>query len=60
MVKDGLWGVIDEEGKEIVPPTYNLDVYYEPKFVGKYLMEENEALYCSEVTAQKVEASKKK
>ena len=60
VVKDGLWGVIDEEGKEIVPPTYNLDVYYEPKFVGKYLMEENEALYCSEVTAQKVEASKKK
>ena len=60
VVKDGLWGVIDEEGKEIVPPTYNLDVYYEPKFVGKYLMEENEVLYCSEVTAQKVEASKKK
>ena len=60
VVKDGLWGVIDEEGKEIVLPEYKLDVYYAPSFIGKYLVEEDEVLYCSEVTAQKVEESKKK
>ena len=60
VVKDGLWGVIDEEGKEIVNPQYKLDVYYDPSFIGKYLLEENEGMFCSEVDTKPTEKAKNK
>ncbi len=52
VVKDGLWGVINDSGEEIVAPEYKLDVYYAPKFVGKYLLNEDEGKYCVDVKAQ--------
>lgn len=47
--KDGKWGVINENGEEIVAPTYELETYYSPSFIGKYLLEELELMYCVEV-----------
>lgn len=47
--QDGRWGVIDNSGNVIVVPSYEIDAYYEPKFVGKYLLEEVESLYCQEI-----------
>lgn len=47
--KDGKWGVIDENGKTIIEPTYEIETYYSPKFIGKYLLEENESLTCVEI-----------
>lgn len=60
VIKDGLWGVIDEEGKEVVNPQYKLDVYYDPSFIGKYLLEENEGMFCSEVSTNTTEKAKNK
>lgn len=34
--KDGKWGVINEEGKEIVPPIYEIKNQEEPSFIGPY------------------------
>ncbi len=34
--KDGLWGVIDSEGKTILEPTYNLDENLIIDFIGKW------------------------
>lgn len=47
--QDNKWGVIDENGKVIVVPTYEIESYYSPSFVGKYLLEEQETVYCVEV-----------
>ena len=47
--KDGKWGVIDENGKVIIEPTYELDIYYFPKFVDKYLLVESQLTYCEEI-----------
>lgn len=47
--QDNKWGVIDENGKVIVVPTYEIESYYSPSFVGKYLLEEQETVYCIEV-----------
>jgi hypothetical protein len=47
--QDGKWGVIDQNGKVIVVPSYEIETYYEPSFVGKYLLEEGESVYCTEV-----------
>jgi hypothetical protein len=46
---DGVWGVIDKTGKIVVEPSYKLEVYYMPKFVGKYKLEELESVYCIEI-----------
>lgn len=35
--KDGLWGVIDKEGKEVIAPTYELDEQSEPSFIRTIL-----------------------
>ena len=53
--QDGRWGVIDSTGKVIVVPSYEIETYYEPSFIGKYLLEEVEVVYCQEIE----EASKK-
>ncbi len=45
----GVWGVIDKTGKTVVEPSYELEVYYMPKFVGKYKLEELESVYCIEI-----------
>ena len=47
--KDGKWGVIDSEGNILVEPAYKIETYYEPSFIGNYLLEEGEFLYCSEI-----------
>lgn len=51
--QEGKWGVIDNKGNEIVVPTYELETYYSPSFVGKYLLEELEVVYCTEINENK-------
>ncbi len=47
--QEGKWGVIDSAGNVIVVPSYELETYYSPKFVGKYLLEQLETVYCTEI-----------
>ena len=47
--QEGKWGVIDSSGKVIVVPTYEIETYYSPSFIGKYLLEEVETVYCTEI-----------
>lgn len=49
VLQDGKWGVIDSSGKEVVVPTYEIETYYFPSFIDKYLLEELETVYCTEV-----------
>ena len=34
--KDGKWGVINENGEEILAPTYTFEGQEEPNFIGQY------------------------
>ncbi len=36
VMKDGKWGVINEEGEQIVNPIYDLSEQSEPSFIGQY------------------------
>lgn len=47
--QENKWGVIDENGKVVVVPTYEIDSFYSPSFVGKYLLEQQETVYCIEL-----------
>lgn len=47
--QEGKWGVIDSSGKVIVVPTYELETYYSPKFIDKYLIENLDNLHVIEV-----------
>lgn len=47
--QDGKWGVIDEKGKVIVVPTYELETYYAPSFLGKYQYENLDNAICKEL-----------
>ncbi len=47
--QENKWGVIDENGKVIVVPSYELETYYTPTFIGKYLLEEVESIFCTEI-----------
>lgn len=47
--QDNRWGVIDDSGAVIVVPSYEIEAYYEPSFIEKYLLEEVEMVYCQEV-----------
>ena len=47
--QEGKWGVVNSKGEEIVVPSYELETYYSPSFVGKYLLEEVETVYCTEI-----------
>ena len=48
--KDGRWGVINEEGKVIVEPIYEINSYYLPKFIGKYMYEQTETIHCIDLS----------
>lgn len=48
--QENKWGVIDEKGNVVVVPTYEIETYYSPSFVGKYLLEEVETVYCTEIS----------
>lgn len=47
--QDDKWGVIDENGNVIVVPAYEVDTYYAPSFVGKYLYEILDNAHCLEL-----------
>lgn len=59
IVQDNKWGVIDSTGKVIVVPTYEIESYYSPKFVGKYLLEAQESVYCVELEDTSKNVAKK-
>ena len=47
--KDEKWGVINENGKVIVEPSYEIETYYLPQFIGEYKLEELDNLHCVEI-----------
>ena len=47
--QEGKWGVIDSSGKVIVVPTYEIQTYYSPKFIDKYLIESLDNVHVVEV-----------
>lgn len=47
--QDDRWGVIDSEGNVLVVPTYEIEYYYFPEFVGKYLLDQSEIVHCVEL-----------
>ncbi len=55
--QDERWGVIDSSGNVIVVPSYELETYYEPDFIGKYLLTKSETVFCQEL--EEVVKSKK-
>lgn len=48
--QEGKWGVIDATGKVVVVPSYEIDTYYMPSFMDKYLLQEQYGAQCIEVT----------
>ena len=44
------WGVINSNGDVITEPKYEIETYYEPSFIGKYLLDEGEFSYCTEIS----------
>ena len=54
VLQENKWGVIDENGEVIVVPGYDKKEintnYYDPKFIGKYLLQTDEMSYCVEVS----------
>jgi hypothetical protein len=49
ILKKGKWGVINEKGEIIVNPSYELETYYFPSFVGKYKIEYTDTKHCVEI-----------
>ena len=49
IILDGKWGVIDSKGNIIKDPTFTLDTYYLPIFVGEYLLEVSDTYHCLEL-----------
>lgn len=47
--QEGKWGVIDAFGKVSVVPSYEIDTYYLPSFLNKYLLQEQYGAQCIEV-----------
>ena len=47
--KDGKWGVINSKGEVVLDATHEIETYYFPVFVGKYLLEYTETKHCLEV-----------
>lgn len=47
--QEGKWGVIDATGKVVVVPSYEIDTYYMPSFMDKYLLQEQYGAQCIEV-----------
>ena len=48
--QEGKWGVIDATGKVVVVPSYEIDTYYLPSFMGKYLLQEQYGAQCIELS----------
>ena len=49
IMKNGLWGVVDNTGVVLIEPKYELETYYYPKFVGKYLIEQVETTHVVQI-----------
>ena len=47
--KDDKWGVIDNKGNIVVEPSYEIEKYYYPRFIGQYLIEQIETTHVIEV-----------
>ncbi|MBR3614719.1 MAG: WG repeat-containing protein [Clostridia bacterium] len=47
--QEGKWGVIDASGKVVVVPSYEIDTYYMPSFMDKYLLQEQYGAQCIEI-----------
>ena len=47
--QEGKWGVIDASGKVVVVPSYELNTYYMPSFMDKYLLQEQYGAQCIEI-----------
>lgn len=43
------WGIVSEDGKLVVEPSYELDTYYFPQFIGKYILRNDDGMYCEEL-----------
>ena len=50
--KDGKWGIVDTTGKIISEPKYQIDSYYFPKFIGKYMYEQTETIHCVDLNEE--------
>ena len=50
--KDGKWGIVDNIGKIISEPKYQIDSYYFPKFIGKYMYEQTETIHCVDLNEE--------
>ena len=50
--KDGKWGIVDNTGKIISEPKYQIDSYYFPKFIGKYMYEQTETIHCVDLNEE--------
>ncbi len=48
--QEGKWGVIDASGKVVVVPSYEIDTYYMPSFMDKYLLQEQYGAQCIELS----------
>lgn len=46
---EGKWGVINDNGEIVANPTYELETYYFPSFVGKYIIEYTDTKHCVEI-----------
>lgn len=49
ILKDGKWGVINSEGEVIAECTYEIETYYLPSFIGKYMLELTNSYHCLEL-----------
>lgn len=49
IVLEGQWGVINAKGEIVKQPTFTLDTYYLPTFVGEYLLEVSDTYHCLEL-----------
>ena len=49
ILKDGKWGVINSDGEIVSECKYEIETYYLPNFVGKYMLELTNSYHCLEL-----------
>ncbi|MBR1539847.1 MAG: WG repeat-containing protein [Clostridia bacterium] len=49
IILNGNWGIIDSKGKVVKTPTFTLDTYYLPIFIGQYMLEVSDTYHCLEL-----------